>query len=312
MLHFHHRQARPQRAGPLFRRKDAVILLAVPALASVLLFSILPGAVCLPAAFRSWMPPQPLSAAEYVGLRWFRELLHYHGMPELIRNSVVLGLWDIALLPVPLAVALASQYCALPWLKKALDVFSLIPVFIPSVIVAAVTQKILCTEGLLNQFLALFGAAPQNYLLDGRLFCVYFSLSGLWSGMGFPCLVYKACLSAASRDLHAAAQMDGAGLLTRILHIDLPVCRATFLINLTLQAANILCTSTERLLLFRNTANSSFSTKLDLYAYELTFRASLMPAYSKAIALGLVTSAVNLTLLCLARRAAAQWEYLYD
>jgi len=301
----------PRRIVRAGRRQPLLPLLLIPALLVILIFSIYPSVIYLPAAFKNWTPPMPLSDADWAGFRWFRSILGYYGLPELIRNSVILGILDILLLPMPLVLALACQHCSLPRLKKALDVFSLIPLFIPSIIVVAVTQKILSTEGLLNQFLVLFGAGSENHLLKGEWFYAYFSLSGLWSGIGFPCLVYRACLSTNSRELHAAARLDGASLLTRILRIDLPLCRSTFLVNLTLQTANILCTNTERLLLFKNSANSAFSTTLDLYAYELTFKSTLMPSYSKAIALSLMTTVVNLILLAIARSIASRQEDIY-
>lgn len=293
------------------QKRRFLILMAIPALVVILIFNIYPGLAYIPAAFKNWTPPKALADADWVGLKWFRSILNYYGLGDLIRNSVILGLWDIALLPVPLILALACQHCSSPRLKKALDVFSLIPVFIPSVIIVAITQKILSTEGLLNQFLRIFGVAAENHLLKGNWFYAYFSLSGLWAGIGFPCLVYKACLSASSRELHDAAQLDGANLFTRILRIDLPLCRSTFLVNLTFQIANILCTNTERLLLFKNLANSAYATTLDLYAYELTFKSSLMPSYSKAMALSLMTTAVNLVLLAIARKVAAKKENIY-
>lgn len=306
-----------RKSPPGNRRKKSlksrlVPTLLMPALASILIFSIIPTAIYLPAVVRNWTPPMPIASAKYVGLRWFREIFGYYGLPELIKNSLILGVWDIFLLPIPLILALAAHHCGSHRIKKALDIFSLIPVFIPSVIVVAVTQKILSTEGLLNQFLSFFGIPPENYLLNGKLFYAYFSLSGLWSGLGFPCIVYKACLTGSSQALHDAAQLDGASLLTRIMKIDLPLCKSTFLINLTMQIANILATNTERLLLFKNTANSSYATTLDLYAYELTFKSSFMPAYSKAIALNLMTTAVNLLLLFLARKATERTEHIYE
>lgn len=307
-------RARPRARGKPHsgQKHKCLICLTFPALLTMILFVFYPGLSYLPAAFKNWIPPMPLSDAKNVGMKWFREILGYYGLPELIRNSVILGIWDIALLPVPLALALASHHCGAFRMKKALDIFSLIPFFIPSVIVVAITQKMLSTEGLINQILAVFGVPAKNHLLNGNLFYVYFSLSGLWSGMGFSCLVYKACLTASSAELHAAAQLDGANLLTRIIRIDLPLCRSSFLVNLTFQVAGILCTSTERLLLFKNTANSAFSTTLDLYAYELSFRSSSsFPQYSKAIALSLLTMVVNLVLLFLARKAAAKTEDIY-
>lgn len=293
------------------QKRSFLLLMVVPALVSILIFIIYPGFAYLPAAFKNWIPPKPLADAKWVGFKWFRSILNYYGLPELIRNSVVLGLWDIALLPVPMILALACQHCSSHRIRKALDIFVLIPVFIPSAVVVAVTQKFLSTEGLLNQFLGLFGVAAENHLLKGSWFYAYFSLSGLWAAIGFPYLVYKTCLASARKELHDAARLDGADLLTRILRIDLPLCRSTFLVNLTFQLVNILNTNTERLMLFKNNANSAYATTLDLYAYELTFKASLMPAYSKAIALSLMTAVINLILLAIARSMAVKKENIY-
>lgn len=300
-----HREGRaPIRLGP-------ALVFVLPALCAILLFSIYPAVKYIGAAFLNWRPPQALGDAPFVGLRWFREILGYYRLPQLIRNSVILGLWDISLVPVPMLLALAAHHCGISWLRRGLDVFALLPVFIPSVIVVATTQRILSTEGLLNQLLAPFGVAGENWLLRGELFYAYFSLSNLWSSLGFPYLLYKACLSASNTELHAAAQLDGASLFTRIARLDVPLCRGVLLTDLTLQVAGILNTSTERLLLFNNTANSSYSTTLDLYAYGLTFRSAMMPSYSKAIAFSLMTTLVNILLLFIARRIIARREDIY-
>ncbi|MBR5564702.1 MAG: hypothetical protein IKW08_00915 [Roseburia sp.] len=129
--------------------------------------------------------------------------------------------------------------------------------------------------------------------------------------MGFSCLVYRACLTASNNELHEAAKIDGAGLFKRILYIDLLLCRSAFLVNLIFQIGGILNINTERALLFKNTANSAYSTTLDLYEYELTFKSTLMPAYSKAMALSLMLMSVNFLLLMLARKAAVKVENIY-
>lgn len=118
-------------------------------------------------------------------------------------------------------------------------------------------------------------------------------------------------MTASNNELHEAAKIDGAGLFKRILYIDLPLCRSAFLVNLIFQIGGILNTNTERALLFKNTANSAYFTTLDLYAYELTFKSTLMLAYSKAMALSLMLMSVNFLLLMLARKAAVKVENIY-
>lgn len=306
--------ATPMKKAKYAKKKvfRASLILITPAVCVILLFNIWPALKYSVAAFLNWRPPQQLQDASFVGLKWFKEILNYYKLPQLIRNSVILGIWDIALLPVPLILALAAHHCGSVKIKKTLEITSLIPMFIPSVTIAAITHKILSTEGLLNQMLSLVGLAGENWLLHGELFYAYFSLSSMWASLGFPCLIYRACLTASSRDLHAAAKLYGASLLTRIIKIDMPLCASTFLINLVMKVAGILNTSTERLLLFSNTANSRYSTTLDLYAYELTFKGSMMPNYSKAIALLLMTTVVNIVLLSIARKATKKKENIYE
>lgn len=291
--------------------RHSLLLLAAPALLLIVLFNVAPMLGYLPGAFYNWIPPKTIADSQWVGLKWFRSILSYKGLWQMLKNTLILGGLDFLLLPVPLILALACQHCGSGRLKKTVDVCALIAGFLPSIIVVAITQKILSTEGLLNQFLSIFGIQPENHLLNGPLFYIYFSLSSLWSGIGFSLIVYKSCLGTSNMEQHDAAKIDGANLLQRIIHIDLPLCRPMFIHYFTMCCLGILSTNTERLLLFKNTANSMYATTLDLYAYELTFKSSFMPQYSKAIALGIMTGLFNLVMLFLSRKHAERKERIY-
>ncbi len=294
------------------RKKHRLLLLLIPAVVSICLFQLIPGLSYLPAAFLKWTPPQSLWQADFVGFRWFSEFFAYHDLWELVRNTLILGGMDIILLPIPLVLALASFNNGSVRLNKVLDIAAIIPMFIPTVVVASVVQKLLGYEGLISEITVFFGGEAKNFLLEGELFYVYFSLSGLWSGMGFPYLVYKSCLTTQNQDIQDAAKLDGCGLFSRIVHIQWPMCKSVFLINLAMQSANVLSTNTERLLYFHNNANSSFSTTIDLYIYNLTFTGSMMPAYSKAIAVGLISATVNIALLMFVRYGTRRRERIYE
>lgn len=163
MLQHFKRQPVPKRIKSIARlRINPFVLWALPALCSILLFSIYPMAKYIWAAVLDWRPPQPLFDAKYVGFKHFRDVLSYYKLPQLIYNSLILRIWDIALLPIPMLLALASQHCCSERLKKLLEIFSLTPVFFPSVVVVAVTQRILSTEELLNQFLLIWGKASRQ------------------------------------------------------------------------------------------------------------------------------------------------------
>lgn len=298
--------------GCLSRKlRHSLLLLATPALLLIVLFNVVPMLGYLPAAFYNWIPPKTIADSQWVGLKWFQSILSYKGLEQMLKNTLILGGMDFLLLPIPLVLALACQHCGSDRIKKTVDVCALIASFLPSIIVVAITQKILSYEGLLNQFLGVFGVKPENHLLNGPLFYVYFSLSSVWSSLGFSLVVYNSCLGASSMEQHDAAKVDGANLFQRIIHIDLPLCRPMFLHYFTMCCLGILATNTDRLLLFKNTANSMYATTLDLYAYELTFKSSFLPQYSKAIALGIMTGVFNLFMLFLSRKLAKRRERIY-
>lgn len=65
-------------------------------------------------------------------------------------------------------------------------------------------------------------------------------LSGVWQGMGYGSILYISALTGVDSELHEAATIDGATLLQRILHIDLPAIRPTIVIMFILRCGTIL------------------------------------------------------------------------
>jgi multiple sugar transport system permease protein len=59
-------------------------------------------------------------------------------------------------------------------------------------------------------------------------------LMSVWSGVGFSMVVYLAGLQAIPEELYDSARLDGAGLISRIRYITLPMLRPTTLFLLVL------------------------------------------------------------------------------
>ena len=120
----------------------------------------------------------------------------------------------------------------------------------------------------------------------------------LWQGLGYSSIIYIAALSAVPPDLHEAAIVDGANIVKRIWHVDIPCVLPTFCILLIMRCGSILNVGFQKVLLLQNNLNLSVSEIISTYTYNIGLNSSgAVPQYSYGAAIGLFTSVVNLVLL---------------
>ena len=103
--------------------------------------------------------------------------------------------------------------------------------------------------------------------------------------------------------LHEAAIIDGATLLQRIRHIDLPTVIPTAVIMLILNMGSILNVGSEKILAMQNQNNINTSEVINTYAYKVSLVSSF-PDFSYATAIGLFQSLIGLILLLVTNRIA--------
>jgi multiple sugar transport system permease protein len=70
-----------------------------------------------------------------------------------------------------------------------------------------------------------------KWLQDPRLAMICIIIPGVWSSAGAGSLVYQAALTSVPCDLYEAAEVDGAGLFSRIRHITIPTLKPLIIIN---------------------------------------------------------------------------------
>ena len=63
------------------------------------------------------------------------------------------------------------------------------------------------------------------FMSDPEYFRSIYIFSGIWQGAGWASIIYVAALAGVDPELHNAATIDGANLLQRIRHIDLPAIK---------------------------------------------------------------------------------------
>ncbi|HOQ29109.1 MAG TPA: sugar ABC transporter permease, partial [Armatimonadota bacterium] len=72
---------------------------------------------------------------------------------------------------------------------------------------------------------------PQDWLGDPRWAMMMIIIPLVWAGMGPGCLIYLAALKSIPEEMYEAADLDGAGLLSKIWRITVPYLRPLIIIN---------------------------------------------------------------------------------
>jgi len=91
--------------------------------------------------------------------------------------------------------------------------------------------------GFFNQLISYLNYIPfvhietQAWLLDPNLAMICCVLPTVWASMGMASLIYLAALHSVPPDLYEAADVDGAGIISKIVNITLPTIMPLIIIN---------------------------------------------------------------------------------
>jgi len=169
------------------------------------------------------------------------------------------------------------------------------PSFISTVIIVGMIYVLLSPRsGLINHVLTLFGGDPIFFLAEPSWFRPIYVGSGVWQEAGFSMIVYLAALAGIDPALHEAAKIDGASVLQRMRHIDLPGIMPVVSILFILAIGNLLNVGFEKALLLQTPLNASTSQIIQTYVYQAGLQEG---QFSYSAAIGLFNSILNLALL---------------
>jgi multiple sugar transport system permease protein len=203
-------------------------MMAIPALAGLLLFILLPFATALVLAFTDLRLGSPL-AVNFVGFDQFLYLLGDPGFMRALLNNL---LFAVIVVPLQTALALALALLlnrGLPGTVAFRTLFFM-PVVFPMSLVAVIWSLIYAPgpNGMMNAFLtqASFGLwEARDFLRDPMLAFPGIMLLSIWQGVGFQMVILLAGLQSIPQTLYEAAALDGAGRRQQLIHITLPQLR---------------------------------------------------------------------------------------
>jgi len=233
-----------------------------PCIIGLLVFSFGPMIFSLLMSFTEWNMINPPR---------FIQLQNYSSMIEdpLVAQSLKVTI-HYTVLTVPLITVIAFLLAMLLNSGvKGISVFRTI-FYIPSIvpIVASSALWMFIYDpmfGLLNTIIKALNLPPQRFIYSTTGVIPGLSIMAVWAA-GNTVVIYLAGLQNISRYLYEAAELDGAGTVTKFMHITVPMMTPIIFFNMVLAIIGAMQTFTQAYVMTKGgPANASLFYSLQLY-----------------------------------------------
>ena len=272
-------------------------LLASPVLIHIFIFCYIPMYGVL-IAFQDYHPGDKLCSltqSHWVGLKHFINFVTDPYFSRLIGNTVWLNILCLVFgFAAPIIFALLLNEITCSWYKKVVQTASYMPHFISSVIVVGMVFTFVNGEGIVNDFLALFGVQRSSLLVEPKAFPAIFVTTSVWKSFGWGSILYLSNITSIDPGLYESARLDGANRGQRMWYITLPHLKNLILIQLIFSVGGLLSSSTDLILLLYNPAIYSTSDVIGTYVYRLGIEGG---KFSQTTAINLFVTVINFALL---------------
>ena len=227
------RQHMTRPAGLSRRAHVMACLFMVPAVLSVALWAYYPLARGLVLAFQNY---RILGGTTPVGLDNFIDAFHQHSFWMGLRNSFLYTFYNLTLgflLPVFIALGLSE----IPQGRILFRTLYYLPAITSGLVITYLWKWFEdgTPNGLFNTLLGTVSGhtlKPIDWLGDPRWALFSVILPVIWAGAGPGSIIYLAALKGIPDEMYEAADLDGAGVWTKIWCLTLPTLKPLILINL--------------------------------------------------------------------------------
>jgi putative aldouronate transport system permease protein len=285
------------RRGRLRRRIRAswqLWLLVLPAVVFFFVFKYIPM-YGVQIAFKDFIASKGIWGSDWVGLEHFRRFFGSFYFWRLLKNTLVLSLYQLILFPLPIILALSLNEVKSRFFKRFAQTLTYAPHFVSVVVVVGMMVAFLDPRtGIANHLLAVVGLDAIPFMQETGWFRHLFVWSGVWQSLGWGTIIYLAALAGVNPELHQAAEVDGASRLQRIRHVNIPAILPTVVILFILDFGSFMSVGFEKVLLMSNSLNAESSDIIQTFVYKAGL---LQGQYSYAAAVGLFDSVINILLL---------------
>lgn len=286
--------SKPRQLIRRMRNSWQLYLLALPALVYFFVLNYIPM-YGIQIAFKDFVASRGIWGSKWAGTEHFERFFNSFYFWRLLSNTLILGLYQIVLFPLPIILALSLNELKDRFFKRFAQTLTYAPHFVSIVVVVGMLFAFLdLRSGLVNHVLGLASIAPIQFMQDPNWFRHLYVWSGVWQNLGWGTIIYLAALAGVNPELHDSAQVDGAGRIQRILHVNIPSIMPTVVVLFILEFGHFMSVGFEKVLLMNNSLNASTSDVIQTFVYQSGL---LQGQYSYAAAVGLFDSLVNVLLL---------------
>lgn len=255
-------------------RSEALTGLAFlsPWILGFLMFTLIPMVLTLLMTFSNFrlVQAEPL---RFVGFDNYLKLLNDPLVQQALLVTLRFGLISLplsVLLPVGLAALINAKSL---WGRGFFYTLFYMPTIVPLVSTALIWSGVLNPQGgWMNLLLTSLGVQnPPDWFISPVWVYPALVIMGLW-GIGGAMVLMLAAMQGVSRELYEAAEVDGAGPLTRFLYITLPMVSPVIFYNLLLSVVGLFQYFLPAIVLFGGNGDPAGSTWFyNLYLYKQFF-----------------------------------------
>lgn len=270
-----------------------LILAVVPPFGGYLLFTLLPNVLSVYYALLDW---DGLTDSKFVGLSNFVTAIQDEYVWRALKHNLIF------MATVPALVVLISLVLAYLVTYKTYveNEFLKILFFFPNVLSIVVVALLWAfiydgTYGLLNSGLKLLGIDMNHFYWLGSEGTALWALipPWVWGGVGLYVIIFVNAMSAIPKSLYESAIIEGAGHMTRLFKITLPLILPVVRVSALFLVISTLKTF-ELILIMTNGGPSGSTDVIGLYMFNLAFGKEYIN-YGYASAVGMILFVILIT-----------------
>ncbi len=283
--------------GRMKKYTPLYILMAFPLLHLIILKIVPMFGVLM--AFQRYSPTKGIFGSPWVGLDNFESFFTSSYFLDIVGNTIAISVLGLVFsFPISILFALMLNEIRIVKFKKAVQMITYAPHFISVVVVVGIMQQLFDPMAGVLQFFVGKEEAQQILLMsDPNWFRPLYVISGIWQSIGWSSILYTSSLASVDPGLYDAAKVDGATILQKIRHIDLPCIVPVIAISLIMAVGGIMNVGFDKAYLMQTGTNIEVSEIISTFVYK---RGLLNADFGYSTAVGLFNSVVNLGLILIA------------
>ena len=280
-------------------------LMILPGLLFILIFKYMPlGGITI--AFKEFLPGKGIWGSPWVGLENFEYMLALPDTKRVMWNTLFIAAAKILInFPVPIIISILLNEVKNHRFKRSVQTIIYLPYFISWVILAGIIQDLFAKEGLINQFLGIFGAEPVFFLGNKYAFLGVLIGTDVWKNFGYNTVVYLAAITGIDETLYEAAKIDGANRFQQIWNVTLPGIAPIVVLMMILNLGNVLNAGFEQIFNLYNPLVYETADIIDTFVYRISL---VEDNYSLGTAVGLLKSVVSFILIVTSYKIANKYS----